>query len=71
MVNAGPLTYIIHKKWMNIYKHNNISALRVMFKKFYFHTFFPSAPIFGHLLRCESLEAGYARKNRKILKSIG
>jgi len=58
MVNAGPLTYIIHKKWMNIYKHNNISALRVMFKKFYFHTFFPSAPIFGHLLRCESLEVG-------------
>jgi hypothetical protein len=36
---------------MNIYKHKKISALRVMFKKFYFHTFFPSAPIFGHLLR--------------------
>ncbi len=43
---------------MNIYKHQKTSALRVMFKKFYFHTFFPSAPIFGHLLRCGSLEVG-------------
>jgi hypothetical protein len=29
-----------------------------MLKKFYFYTFFPSAPIFGHLLGGESLEAG-------------
>jgi len=34
-------------------------------------TFFPSAPIFGHLLSCESLEAGFAEKHKKILKSIG
>jgi hypothetical protein len=33
-------------------------TLRIMFKKFYFHIFFPGAPIFGHLLRGESPEAG-------------
>ncbi len=61
------LACIIHEKWMNIYKHENISALRVMFKKFYFHTFFPSAPIFGHLLRGENPEAGFAEKHKKFL----
>ena len=45
-----------------MYKQKNIRTLRIMFKKFYFHIFFPSAPIFGHLLRCESLEAGFAEK---------
>jgi len=42
-----------------------------MFKKFYVHIFFPSAPIFGHLLRGENLEAGFAEKHKTIFKSIG
>ena len=29
---------------------------------FYFYPFFSRAPIFGHLLRCESLEVGFAEK---------
>jgi hypothetical protein len=65
------LACIIHKKWKTIYKQENISVLFIMLRKFYFSIFFPSAPIFGHLLRGENLEAGFARKNRKILKSIG
>ena len=43
----------------------------MMRKNFNFYTFFPSAPIFGHLLHCESLEAGFAEKHKKIFKSIG
>jgi hypothetical protein len=35
-----------------------MSALLIMLKKFYFYIFLSSAPIFGHLLRCESLEVG-------------
>jgi hypothetical protein len=58
---------IIHKKWIKIYKHKNIRTLRIMFKKFYLHIFFPSAPIFGHLLRRESLEVGFDKKHKKSL----
>jgi len=49
----------------------NISILLIMLRNFYFYTFFPRAPIFGHLLRCESLEAGFGKKHKKIFKSIG
>ena len=31
-------------------------------QKYLFITFFPSAPIFGHLLLCENLKAGFAEK---------
>jgi hypothetical protein len=55
----------------NVYKLKNISALLITRQIFYFYAFFPSAPIFGHLLRCESLGAGFAKKQKKILKSIG
>ena len=31
-------------------------------QKYLFITFFPSVAIFGHLLRCKSLEVGFAEK---------
>jgi len=49
---------MIHEKWKTIYKQKNISALLIMLRSFYFHTFFPSVPFFWHLLRGENLEAG-------------
>jgi len=39
------------------YKRKNISALLIMLIIFYFQTFIPRAPICGHLLSCEGLEA--------------
>jgi len=58
---------MIHKKWKNSYKQKNINALLMMLKNFNFYTFFPSAPIFGHLLRCESLEVGdYVVGSRRL-----
>jgi len=38
-----------------------------MLRNFYFYTFFLRAPIFGHLLRGENLEAGFAEKPKKSL----
>ena len=46
----------------------NISALIIVFKTFYFYPFFSSESIFGHLLRCESLEGGdYVVGFRRLL----
>jgi len=53
---------MIHKKWKTIYKQKNIRALLIMLRKFYFYTFSPSGSFFGHLLRGENLEAGFAKK---------
>jgi hypothetical protein len=64
-----PVLFIKNEK--TLYKQKNISVLLFMLRDFYFYTFFPRAQIFGHLLRCESLEVRFAEKHKKIFKSIG